>query len=484
MVRAVKVIHWLKSALSTSTHLGATVMDETNSSGGIPPISLFTALRVFRSSRHVLLISFSCSVKDAESARFGAAAKTMAGPVTIAKTPAQNHVTAMQIEHAKDIPPDCFDDNSRYRVPPHYNNNCYQSSTLNLGQDGMQVYRPANYSNYGGYQGTKYLGLTSYGDLSEEPTEFSMSNSTAYQAATPDPVSISSYPTQNNGRSRVNPPAPMYMDSEAAPNYNQNAYQSYSARSMVDSESKNFCVSDTAYLSLYGTAATGTVPQNALNVTNGAERVLPYPSVNRQYRSTNDGTSSSPSSLQPYGFMGSNMGSSGKMNGTSIQMPLGNSYINVPTSSSQEITTEAAELAYNSSQQLSIAQQDTEMYDAATTNSSLYYSQTNDSTADISHYGTSSGSDTNKNRQSSQTNTTENVWVANNRKSSSSGSSGGSLLANGQPYVPHTQSHYPAPNIPGQMQNHGLLQQLPQISQVQHDGLPHSREYVSTLSSR
>ncbi|KAB8290723.1 hypothetical protein EYC80_008360 [Monilinia laxa] len=392
-------------------------------------------------------------------------------------------VTAMQLEQAKDLPPDCFEDNSRsmYRVPSnaHFNNYYQASQTVNLGSDSMN-YRHANYANYG-YQGTRFLGLA-YETYAEEPADYNLSSPNTFQVATQDPVSVSSYPTQNNGRTRVNPQAPMYLDSEAATNYgqnanyNQNPYQSYNTRSMVDSESKNFCVTGTASLPSYAGVSASTVPQTALNVTNG-ERLLPYPSVNRQYRSTNDGTTSSQISLQPYGFMNSSMGSSGKMNGTSIEMPLATSYISVPTSSSQEITTAAAEMAYSSAQ-LSIGQQDTEIYDTPNHSSSLYYSQTNNSTPDISRYGTSMGSDTPKSRQSSQTNTTENSWAANNRKSSNSGS----LLSNGQSYVPSTSSQYPRPSTPVGMQSHSLLQHPLHITQAQNDGLPHLGEYVSSIS--
>ncbi|RAL64115.1 hypothetical protein DID88_003303 [Monilinia fructigena] len=296
-------------------------------------------------------------VKDAESAKSDAAAKTTAGLVTIARILAQNHVTAMQIEQAKDLPPDCFEDNSRsmYRVPSnaHFNNYYQASQTVNLGPDSMN-YRQANYANYG-YQGNRFLGLA-YETYAEEPADYNLSSPNTFQ---------------------VNA------------NYNQNPYQSYNTRSIVDSESKNFCVTGTASLPSYGGVSASTVPQTALNVANG-ERLLPHP---RQYRSTNDGTTGSQISLQPYGFMNSSMGSSGKMNGTSIQMPLANSYISVPTSSSQEITTAAAEMAYSSAQ-ISIGQQDTEIYDTPNHSSSLYYSQTNNSTPDISRYGTTMGSDT------------------------------------------------------------------------------------------
>ncbi|CAD6440357.1 dafc30d7-e8c9-40f9-8dbc-c6a7c30fb895 [Sclerotinia trifoliorum] len=387
-------------------------------------------------------------------------------------------VTAMPLEQAKDLPSDCFDDNSRsmYRVSSNTPYNYYQTSqTFNLGPDNIN-YRQTNYSNYG-YQGTKFLGL-SYDNFTEEPADFNLSNSTSFQVTGQDPVSVSSYPAQNNGRSRVNPPAPLYMDSEAATNYNQNAYQSYNARSMVDSDSKNFCVTNPACLPSYGTVNAAVTPQTALNTTNDP-RQLPYPGINRQYRSANDGNSSAQSSLHPYGFVNSNMDGSGKMNGTSIQMPMTNSYMGVPTSSSHEITTAVAMSAYQSGQQPSMAQQDSEIYEAPTPNSSLYYSQSSDSAADINHYGAGSGNDASKSRQNSQTNTTEDTWPANNRKSSSGGNS--ILLASGQSYIPHTSSHYPTPNIPTQMQNHGLLQLPPQ---VQHDDLPTSREYVSNLSTR
>lgn len=361
-----------------------------------------------------------------------------------------------------------------------FSNNYFQSSPTVLGADSMS-YRSNNYPNYG-YQGTRFLP---YDNFTEEPAEFSMSSSTQFQVSTQDPVSVSSYPAQNNGRARVNPPPPMYMDSEATSNYSQNAYQNYNARSMVDSESKNFCVTNTTCLPSYGNVNVATSPQPALNVTNG-ERILPHPSTNRQYRSVDIGLPSSQNSLQSYGYPSPNMGSSGKMNRTSIQMPLTNSYMNAPTSSSQEITTHAADLAYlpAQGQQTLVVQQDADMYDATTSNSSLYYSQPNDSTADISHYGPSSGSDISKSRQNSQTNTTENAWSVNSRKSSSSGSS---LLANGQQYLPHTQSHYPTPSITSQMQNHGLLQPSTQTQshmKALHDGLPNSSEYVSSLSSR
>ncbi|THV45212.1 hypothetical protein BGAL_0516g00060 [Botrytis galanthina] len=379
-------------------------------------------------------------------------------------------VTAMRLEQAKDLPADCFDDSLRpmYRMPSNapYNNNYYQTlQTLNLGPDGIN-YRPS-YSNYG-FQGPKFLN-SSYDNFTEEPAEFNLSSSTSYQVAAQDSVSVSNYPVQSNGRTRVNPPAPMYMDSEAAANYSS-AYQSYNARSMVDSESKNFCVPS------YGTASAATTSsQAALNATTTTERQLPYP--NRQYGSTSDVAFSS----QPYGFMSSNMSSSAKIN-SSIQMPLTNPYMSVSTSSPHEITTAAATAAYQSGQQSSLSQQESELYDASTMNGNLYYTQTNDSTTDMSHYGTSSASEPSKSRQNSQTDTTHNVWPANNRKSSGSGSS---LLANGQTYVPHTSSHYPTPNLPTQMQNHGLLQLPPQMPPVLHDGLPApSREYVSSLSSR
>ncbi|QSZ33361.1 hypothetical protein DSL72_002949 [Monilinia vaccinii-corymbosi] len=466
MVRAVKAIHLLKSAQNTHTHreaiaMGAMViMGRKTSNQPIPRDAEF-------------------NVKDVESAKSDAAAKIMAGLVTIAKTQARSHVTAMQLEQAKDIPQDCFDDNSRsiYRVPAQYNSYYHNAQTVNSGQDSLN-YRQANYPNYG-YPGGRFLGF-GYDSFTEEPADYNLSNPNAFQVATQDPVSVSSYPAQNNGRTRVNPPATMYMDSEAATNYNQNPYQSYNARSMVESESKNFCVASTASLPSYGSVSTCTIPQTALNVTNG-ERLLPCPSVNRppgQYRSTNDSTANSQISLQSYGFMNSSMGSSGKMNGTSIQIPLVNSYMSVPTSSSQEITTAAAEMAYSSAQQLTIEQQDTEIYNAPTPNSSLYYSQTNDSTAEINHhYGTSIGSDTSKSRQSSQTNTTENSWAANNRKSSN-----GSLLSNGQSYLPSTSNQYPRPSTPIVMQSHSLLQHPLHIPQVQHDGLPHLGDYVSSIS--
>ncbi|KAF7934001.1 uncharacterized protein EAE98_003710 [Botrytis deweyae] len=390
-------------------------------------------------------------------------------------------VTAMRLEQAKDLPADCFDDSLRpmYRMPSNasYNNNYYQTlQTLNLGPDSINLLRPS-YSNYG-FQGPKYLN-SSYDNFTEEPAEFNLSSSTPYQVAAQDSVSVSNYPVQSNGRTRVNPPAPMYMDSEATANYNS-AYQSYNARSMVDSESKNFCVPNNTCIPSYGTASAATTSsQAALNVATTTERQLPYP--NRQYGSTNDGAFSSQNSLQPYGFMSSNVNSSAKIN-SSIQMPLTNPYMSVSTSSPHEITTAAATAAYQSGQQSSLSQQDSEIYDASTINGNLYYTQTNESTTDISHYGTSSGSEPSKSRQNSQTNTTDNTWPANNRKSSGSGSS---LLANGQTYVPHTSSHYPTPNLPTQMQNHGLLQLPSQMPPVSHDGLPApSREYVSSLSSR
>lgn len=380
----------------------------------------------------------------------------------------------MRLEQAKDLPADCFDDSLRpmYRMPSNapYNNNYYQTlQTLNLGPDGIN-YRPS-YSNYG-FQGPKFLN-SSYDNFTEEPAEFNLSSSTSYQVAAQDSVSVSNYPVQSNGRTRVNPPAPMYMDSEAAANYSS-AYQSYNARSMVDSESKNFCVPS------YGTASTATTSsQAALNAATTTERQLPYP--NRQYGSTSDVAFTSQNPSQPYGFMSSNMSSSAKIN-SSIQMPLTNPYMSVSTSSPHEITTAAATAAYQSGQQSSLSQQDSEIYDASTMNGNLYYTQTNDSTTDMSHYGTSSGSEPSKSRQNSQTDTTHNVWPANNQKSSGSGSR---LLANGQTYVPHTSSHYPTPNLPTQMQNHGLSQLPPQMPPVLHDGLPApSREYVSSLSSR
>ncbi|APA07548.1 hypothetical protein sscle_03g023180 [Sclerotinia sclerotiorum 1980 UF-70] len=304
------------------------------------------------------------NARDAENARSDAAAKRMADRVTIAKTPAQNHA-----------------------IPSNTPYNYYQTSqNFNLGPDNMN-YRQANYSNYG-YQGTKFLGL-SYDNFTEEPADFNLSNSTSFQVTGQDPVSVSSYPAQNNGRSRVNPPAPLYMDSEAAGSYNQNTYQSYNARSMVDSDSKNFCVTNSACLPPYGTVNAAVTSQTALNTANDSGRLqLPYPSMNRQYRSANDGNSSAQSSLHPYGFVNSNMDGSGKMNGTSIQMPMTNSYMGVPTSSSHEITTAVAMSAYQSGQQPSMAQQDSEIYEAPTPNSSLYYSQANDSAADINHYGT------------------------------------------------------------------------------------------------
>ncbi|KAF7953118.1 hypothetical protein EAE96_006337 [Botrytis aclada] len=369
-------------------------------------------------------------------------------------------VAAMRLEQAKDLPADCSDDSLRsmYRMPSNAPYNSYYPTyqTLNLGPDSTN-YRPS-YSNYG-FQGPKFLN-SSYENFTEEPAEFNLSSSTPYQVAAQDSVSVSNYPVQSNGRTRVDPPAPMYMDSEAAANYNS-AYQSYNARSMVDSESKNFCV------------------QAALNVATTTERQLPYP--NRQYGSTNDSAFNSQNLLQPYVYMSSNLNSSAKIN-TSIQMPLTNPYMSVSTSSPHEITTAAATAAYQSGQQSSSSQHDSEMYDASTMNGSLYYPQPNDSTTEISHYGTSSGSEASKSRQNSQTNTTDNTWPANNRKSSGGGSS---LLANGQPYVPHTSGHYPTPNLPTQVQNHGLLQLPPQMPPVSHDGLPApSREYISSLSSR
>ncbi|ESZ94461.1 hypothetical protein SBOR_5179 [Sclerotinia borealis F-4128] len=443
---------------SEHTHVSRSYSDGRNGDHGSESIDTGHQMR------RRIQVALHYSVKDVESARSDAAAKIMADHVTIARIPAQNHMTAMPLEQAKDHSPDCFDDASRsmYRIPSNAPFNTYYQTTqtVNLGPDSMN-YRPPNYSNYG-YQGNKFLTLSPYGDFTDEPAEFNLSNSTTFPVAAQDPVSVSNYPAQNNGRTRVNHPASMYMDSEA--NYNQNGYQSYNMRSMVDSDSKNFCI-------------TNTVAQTALNVTNGAERVLPYPSVNRQYRSSNDGNSSSQNSLQSYGFMNSNMNGSKHMNGSSIQMPLANPYMSVPASTSQEITTAAAEMAYNSSQQLSMTQSDPEMYNPTTPSSSLYYSQTNDSTADISRYGTSSGSGSSKRRQSSQATTDENAWSANNRKSSSSESSSERLLANGLPYEPSTVAHYPSPIIPPHMQSHGLLQQV-------HDGLPHPRDYISNLPSR
>ncbi|KAM0153792.1 hypothetical protein ACHAPC_007318 [Botrytis cinerea] len=390
-------------------------------------------------------------------------------------------VTAMRLEQAKDLPADCFDDSLRpmYRIPANapYNNNYYQTlQTLNLGPDSMN-YRPTSYSNYG-FQGPKFLN-PSFDSFSEEPAEFNLSSSTPYQVAVQDSVSVSNYPVQSNGRTRVNPPAPMYMESEAAANYNS-AYQGYNARSMVDSDSKNFCAANNTCIPPYGTTSVATTSAQAtLNITTSTERQLPYP--NRQYGSTNDGIFSSPNSLQPYGFLSSNINSSAKIN-SSVQMPLTNPYLSVSTSSSHEITTAAGTAAYQTGQQSSLSQQDSEMYDASTMNGNLYYTQANDSTTDISHYGTSSGSDHSKSRQNSQPSAPDNTWPTNNRKSSGSGSS---LLANGQTYVPHTSSHYPTPNLPTQMQNPGLLQLPPQMPQLQHDGLPApSREYVSSLSSR
>ncbi|KAA8564957.1 hypothetical protein EYC84_010726 [Monilinia fructicola] len=395
-------------------------------------------------------------------------------------------VTAMQLEQAQDLPPERFEDNSRsmYRTPSnaHFSNYYQASQTVNFGPDSMN-YRQANDPSYG-YQGARLLGIA-YEPYAEEPADYNLSSPNTFQVATQDPVSVSSYPAHNNGRTRGNPSAPMYLDSEAAANYGQNAnytqnpYQSYHTRSMVDSESKNFCVTGAASLPSYGGASASPVPQTALNVTNVGERLLPVPpSVNRQYRSTNDGTTSSQISMQSYGFMNPSMGSSGKMNGTSIQMPLVNSYMTVPTSSSQEITTAAAEMAYSSAHQLSIVQQDTEIYDTSNHSSTPYYSQTNNSTTDMNRYGTSMGSDTPKSRQSSQTNTTENSWAANNRKSSNNGS----LLSNGQSYVPSTSSQYPRPSTPVGMQSHSLLQHSLHIPQVQSDGLPHLGEYVSSIS--
>lgn len=379
----------------------------------------------------------------------------------------------MPLEQAKDLPTNCFDENSRsmYRhVPSNAHFNYFQPpQTVSLEPNSIN-YRQLNYSNYG-YTGTKFLGLT-YDNLTEEPVEFNLSHPNAFQVAAQD--SVSSYPAQNNGRARTNPPAPMYLDAEASANYNMTAYQSYSsgnARSMIDSESKNFCVTNPTALPPYGAVNGTTVPQAALNVASGVERpVLPHPSVDRQFRSTNDGTACPMSSLQAYGFLNSTMTGPGKINGTSIQMPSSNSYMSgVPISSPQEVSTAAAEMAYNSSHRI---QQDTEMYDTSNLNSNLYYPQTNDSTADMSHYGTSSGSEPPKSRQASHS---ENSWAPSNRKSSSSGS-----LSNGQPYVPDTKDHYPQPVMPSQ----NLLQH-PHIPQIQHDGLPHPRsEYVSSISSR
>ncbi|KAF7883484.1 uncharacterized protein EAF02_005404 [Botrytis sinoallii] len=384
-------------------------------------------------------------------------------------------VTAMRLEQAKDLPADCFDDSLRpmYRMPSNasYNNNYYQTlQTLNLGPDSINLLRPS-YSNYG-FQGPKFLN-SSYDNFTEEPAEFNLSSSTPYQVAAQDSVSVSNYPVQSNGRTRVNPPAPMYMDSEATANYNS-AYQSYNARSMVDSESKNF-VSQTTHASHL--MELQVQPPHLRKLPS---MLPPPPRGNFHTRTDNTGPQMT-NSLQPYGFHELKREQLCK-NQLSIQMPLTNPYMSVSTSNPHEITTAAATAAYQSGQQSSLSQQDSEIYDASTINGNLYYTQTNESTTDISHYGTSSGSEPSKSRQNSQTNTTDNTWPTNNRKSSGSGSS---LLANGQTYVPHTCSHYPTPNLPTQMQNHGLLQLPSQMPPVSHDGLPApSREYVSSLSSR
>jgi hypothetical protein len=308
----------------------------------------------------------------------------------------------------------------------------------------------------------------SYNDFSDNSIDFGLSSST-YQVVSPEPTAVSSYPAANNNRSRIGASA-VYMTSPGS-GYSQNTlpYQSnYSVRPTLTSDLRNFPLN----------AISSPLTTSTSNGLPGNERVLPQPGGNRSFTRSHDGLpvlSNSQHALQSYGTANSAMmNGEGQrsVNGSAIQenAALPSLYMALPTTS-QEITTEAAQLAYNS-QHIPMSQPESDLYASQTSHQGMsFYSQTNDSSNELSNYGTSNTNG--RSRQSSQTNTTENSLSANQRKYS------GATLTSGHEYTPNPpQESYPLPNMPN-MQAQTPLQHLPQLARQHNLPLPQT-----SLSSR
>ncbi|PQE11033.1 hypothetical protein CJF31_00000784 [Rutstroemia sp. NJR-2017a BVV2] len=376
-------------------------------------------------------------------------------------------MSALSLEQPPDLNEFNYDPSSRslYHVPSHSQlpGYGYQGQISTLGADSSYRSFPQSY----GYPESRIFGL-SYSDFPDNSIDFGLSSST-YQVVSPEPTAVSSYPSSNNNRSRIGASA-VYMTSPGSV-YSQNTlpYQSnYSVRPTLTSDLRNFPLN----------AIPSPLTTSTSNGLAGNERVLPQPSVNRSFTRSHDGLpvlSNSQHALQSY-----NTASSPMMNGDGQRTinegavqenaALPSLYMSLPTTS-QEITTEAAQLAYNS-QQIPMSQPEGDLYAPQTSHQNLtYYSQTNDSSNELSNYGTSNTND--RSRQSSQTNTTENSLSANHHKYS------GATLTSGREYTPNPpQASYPLPNMPN-MQAHNTLQHLPQLTRQHNLPLP-----PTSLSSR
>ncbi|KAM3071439.1 hypothetical protein ACMFMF_007910 [Clarireedia jacksonii] len=407
-------------------------------------------------------------VNVVENARFAAAEiQVTEGHVLIAKMQMLRIVSALSLEQTPDMNEFSYDPGSRsiYHVSSHTQlpGYGYQGQINTLGAENPYRSFPQSY----GIPESRIFGL-SYSDFSDNTMDFGLSSST-YQVVSPEPTAVSSFPTPSNNRSRIGASA-FYMTSPGS-TYTSNTlpYQSnYSVRPAITSDLRNFPLN----------SISSPISSPTSNSLAGSERILPQPSVNRSFTRSHDGLpvlSNSQHALQSYGTANSAMMNGDgqrSVNGSAIQenAVLPAPYMSLQTSS-QEITNEAAQLAYNS-QHIPMSQADSDLYTPQTSHQSMtYYSQANDSSNELANYGTSNTND--GSRQSSQTNTTENSLSANHRKYS------GATLASGHEYTPNPpQSSYPLPNMPN-MQAHNTLQHLPQLPRQHNLPLPQA-----SLSSR